>query len=161
MVGSLAQPLTWAATDTATTDYQVVAVLMKSGGETHIYDYPSASGDSELVPPRTDLQTLWYNICYIAKPIVTKPAEWCSPGYWKNHTSNWPVALSTPYTLGAVSIKRSGKGCASAPAAPTLFDVVNQPQCYGGESANLVGDYLSSLSGINYQGVRADNCPLN
>lgn len=159
----LAQPLSWSAADTATLDYQVVAVLLKSGGETHIYNYTTASSDSALVPPRTDLQTLWYNVCYIAKPIVTGPPQWCSPGYWKNHTDAWPVPTSTIYTLSTLTVKRTGSGCSSAPGngVATLYDVVSKPQCYGGEAANLVGDYLSKAKGLNFTGERVENCPLN
>jgi hypothetical protein len=159
----LAQPLSWAAADTAALDYQVVAVLLKSGGETNIYRYTTASGDSGLVPPRTDLQTLWYNVCYIAKPIVTGPPQWCSPGYWKTHTNNWPVPTNTIYTLSPLTVKRTGNGCSTAPVhgVATLYNVVSKPQCYGGEAANLVGDYLSAKAGLNFTGQRVENCPLN
>jgi hypothetical protein len=163
VVGNLAQPLSWSTTDTATTDYQVVAVLLKSGGQTHIYPYTTASGDSQLDPPRTDLQTLWYNVCYIAKPIITTPPQWCSPGYWKNHTDAWPVPTNTLYTLSTLTIKAGGKGCSAAPGngVATLYDVVSMPQCYGGDAANLVGDYLSAKAGLNFTGERIENCPLN
>lgn len=161
--GPLAQPLTWSATDTATTDNQVVAVLLKSGSQTHIYNYTTASGDSQLDPPDTNQRTLWYNVCYISKPIVTKPPQWCSPGYWKNHTDSWPVRPTMTYTLSTLTVKTTGRDCATAPGngVATLYDVVSRPQCYGGEAANLVGDYLSAQAGLNFTGERVENCPLN
>jgi hypothetical protein len=161
--GALAQPLNWSATDTATTDNQVVAVLLKSGGQTHIYRYTTANSDSQLDPPDTTRRTFWYNVCYISKPIVTKPPQWCSPGYWKNHTGSWTVPTTTLYRLSTLTVKTTGRGCASAPGngVATLYDVVSMPQCYGGEAANLVGDSLSRQAGLNFTGERVENCPLN
>lgn len=161
--GVLGQPLNWSTADTATTDYQVVAVLLKNNSQTHIYKYTSTNNDSLLDPPVTTSNTSWYNVCYVEKPIVTGPPQWCSPGYWKNHTSNWPVALNTTYTLSQLTVNTTPSRCATAPGngVATLHDVVSRPECYGGEAANLVGDHLSMRAGLNFAGERVENCPLN
>ncbi|MFP8960987.1 hypothetical protein ACLIYP_10570 [Streptomyces nanhaiensis] len=95
-------------------------------------------------------------------------AQWCSPGFWKN---NYPEAWGpTGYTgnetyssvFGAPP-PRSPQGInQNAPTDPTLFQVVDNPQWYGGDAANNVADLLSDAHpDIDYQGVRVDNCPLS
>ncbi len=157
---------------TATTAFQVVGVVLKNGEQTHVYDYLNpllnVPGDSNLQPPVLANNILWYNVCYIpatVTPPPTGPAQWCSPGYWKNHTDSWAatgVALSTRYTLSTLDVKTTGRGCSTASRTPSLFEVISMPQCYGGPAANLVADFLSdSHPSINYTGVRVENCPLN
>ena len=83
----------------------------------------------------------------------TGQPEWCSPGYWKNHTDNWPIDPNTSYN-SIFDPDLEGD--------PSLLDVISQPEVYGGERTNQVGDYLSSIDPrINFTGERADNCPLN
>ncbi|MFH0242860.1 hypothetical protein ACGRHY_10545 [Streptomyces sp. HK10] len=95
-------------------------------------------------------------------------AQWCSPGFWRN---NFPEAWGpTGYTgnetyssvFGAPP-PRSPQGInQDAPTDPTLFEVVDNPQWYGGGAANNVADLLSDAHpDIDYQGVRVDNCPLS
>lgn len=172
--------LAWTSTDTATVDYQVVGVFLKNGNQTHHYDYfrhtaPGytfpISGDARLLPPVVANPIFLYNVCYIIKrpTVVTGPAEWCSPGYWKNHTDSWAATgigltelYSAYYRLSTLDYKTTGRGCSTAPSSPTLFQAIDMPQCYGGPAANLVADLLSdNHPGINYQGTRVENCPLN
>ncbi|WP_282693908.1 hypothetical protein [Streptomyces sp. CC208A] len=90
-------------------------------------------------------------------------AEWCSPGFWRNHPEEWPVPTTTPYSsvFGAPPPRSNNGIMNNAPTDPTLFEVVDNPQWYGGGAANRVADYLSDQDPrINYQGVRVDNCPL-
>ncbi|WP_030692855.1 hypothetical protein [Streptomyces globisporus] len=93
-------------------------------------------------------------------------AEWCSPGYWKNHPAAWGPTGVSPDTLyssvfGAPPPRSPNGVRNNAPTDPSLFVVVSNPQWYGGGAANNVADYLSDHHpDINYQGVRVDNCPL-
>jgi hypothetical protein len=44
---------------------------------------------------------------------------------------------------------------------PTLLQVLEGPQYYGGFAFNAVGDYLSGIY-VNFTGIRVpDSCPLN
>ncbi|HEX5568315.1 MAG TPA: hypothetical protein VFY14_15555, partial [Streptomyces sp.] len=47
-----------------------------------------------------------------------------------------------------------------APTDPTLQEVIDNPQWYGGDAANNVADALSQAAGLNFTGERVDNCPL-
>jgi hypothetical protein len=161
--------LDWSATDTALVDHQVVGVILKNGGDTHVYDYsgtPTAGGDTALYPPHPGNTILnWYNVCFVAKPKVTEKPQWCSPGYWKNHTEAWTISQSLKYTdyfaASTLSIKTHGRDCADANAGASIYEVISKPQCYGGEAANKVADLLSAKYGLNFTGERVENCPLN
>ena len=159
--------LAWTSTDTATVDYQVVGVFLKNGNQTHQYNYPTPiSSDARLLPPVVANSIFLYNVCYVVKtPVVPGPAQWCSPGYWKNHTDSWAatgIAFTRPYTLSTLDVKTTGRECSTASTTPSVFEVISMPQCYGGEAANLVADLLSdNHPGINYLGRRVENCPLN
>lgn len=91
---------------------------------------------------------------------------WCSPGYWRqeHHLSSWPAGASPndPYTLGPVTLSRQGQRN-NATLTPTLWQVLQRPEWYGGDSFNKVGDYLSTLHpDVNFTGERIeDSCPLN
>jgi hypothetical protein len=44
---------------------------------------------------------------------------------------------------------------------PTLLQVLQGPQYYGGAAFNAVGDYLSAIY-VNFTGIRVPgSCPLN
>jgi hypothetical protein len=98
--------------------------------------------------------------------------EWCSPGYWRNHldeaayalTFSGGYTLATPYsTVFGAAPPRSNKGVMDgAPTNPTLQQVLQNPQWYGGDAFNIVGDYLSDLHpDVDFGGTREDNCPLD
>jgi cysteine-rich repeat protein len=104
---------------------------------------------------------------------VEPAGEWCSPGYWKNHPDDADDAAeecglnmgTTTYAsqFGAAPT-RSPQGVKDgAPTNPTLRQVVDNPQWYGGEAANNVGDLLSECHlGVDFDGERVeDSCPLN
>ncbi|HKY74471.1 MAG TPA: hypothetical protein VJ246_04125 [Patescibacteria group bacterium] len=85
-------------------------------------------------------------------PIPNLLAQWCSPGYWKNHTTNWPIPPETSYN-GVFDPDLSGN--------PSLLTVISSPSTYGGPTTNSVADYLSDNdTRINFTGERIDNCPL-
>jgi hypothetical protein len=89
-------------------------------------------------------------------------AEWCSPGFWRNnankHGANqWPVSTDTKYNAVISDPTVAGD--------PSLLDVLNSPQTYGGAAFNAVGTYLSIEAGLNVQfdenGNPIHNCPLD
>jgi hypothetical protein len=70
--------------------------------------------------------------------------NWCSPGFWKNAGSS---AISTAhketkylslYASSTITIKKGGNN------NPSMFEVVSNPQMYGGTAANLAADFFSS-----------------
>jgi hypothetical protein len=104
------------------------------------------------------------------------PAEgWCSPGYWKNHPDEANVAAEacglnmdeTTYSSQFdAAPPRSPKGVRdNASTDPTLRLVLNNPQWYGGDAANNVGDLLSDCHpGVDFEPGDErveDSCPLN
>jgi len=99
--------------------------------------------------------------------------EWCSPGYWKNHLDEAENAaeaggfsLDDTYSehFGAAP-PRSPLGIRrNAPTDPTLQQVLENPQWYGGGAANNVADLLSAAHpDVNFEegDERVENCPLN
>ena len=93
--------------------------------------------------------------------------EWCSPGYWKNHPMAWlplvPSIVPTTTFNGAYKYDPRKRACQSLAIPPSLWDVVNNPQCFGGEAANAVADMLSAAHpNVDFFGVRVEgSCPLN
>ena len=96
--------------------------------------------------------------------------EWCSPGYWKNHSDAWaPLAALTPPILpttifnGPTRFDPTKRACKGAHNPGSLLDVISMPSCYGGEAANAVADILSNAHpGVSFYGVRVEgSCPLN
>ena len=88
-------------------------------------------------------------------PVVT---TWCSPGFWKNHESLWTAYLDVKYStlVGAAPLSKK------APAGdPTLQQVVENPQTYGGPATNSVADYLSNIFFGTPIGSGVESCPLS
>ena len=106
-------------------------------------------------------------------PPPPPSAEWCSPGYWKNHPEEAVIAA----TAGGFSMNdtfashfgsappRKPKGVKdNAPVSPTLLQVLNNPSWYGGDAYNQVADLLSEAHpDVDFAegGARIENCPLN
>lgn len=83
-------------------------------------------------------------------------AEWCSPGFWKNH------AGTPPWPAGSQTLSYNGLGLQPpVDGDPTLLEVVSNPQTYGGPATNAVADYLSALARLNFTGERVENCTLS
>lgn len=87
--------------------------------------------------------------------------EWCSPGYWRNHLDSWAEydvlfsAVIGEVTLSKLGVKRGMTD------NPTLLQVLQGPQYYGGAAFNAVADYLSAIY-VNFTGIRVPgSCPLN
>jgi hypothetical protein len=96
--------------------------------------------------------------------------QWCSPGYWRQpqHLDSWEATGINPDDLFSdiffYTPSRSKLGVTNgATPTPTLWDVLQAPQYYGGDAFNKVGDLLSSAHpDVNFLGTRVeDSCPLN
>jgi len=95
--------------------------------------------------------------------------QWCSPGYWRQpqHLDSWAATGLGPDDLfvekvGSVTVSKLGV-TNSASTNPTLLEVLQAPQYYGGDAFNAVGDLLSGgHPDVNFLGTRVeDSCPLN
>jgi hypothetical protein len=117
-----------------------------------------------LQGPNTDLE---------AKAKVTLtcvPPEWCSPGYWRQpqHLDSWaatgisPDDLYSDYFGAPPPLTKRGVS-EGAPTDPTLLEVLQNPQWYGGDAFNNVGDLLSEAHpDVDFmEGFRVGSCPLN
>jgi hypothetical protein len=81
---------------------------------------------------------------------------WCSPGFWKNHEDLWSQYLLTKYStlVGAADLSKK------APAGdPTLQQVIENPQTYGGPATNSVADFLSNKAFGTPIGSGVESCP--
>ncbi len=90
--------------------------------------------------------------------------EWCSPGYWANNLACWPDVSPTACFGEAFGGYCNGTplktGTATGIGCVTLADVLANPNKYGGEAFNCVGDLLSAADGLVFTS-RVDNCPFS
>jgi hypothetical protein len=177
--------LKWSTPGDPDYDYHVYGIVVKGGNAHNVYDYLAAAG-SDPFPKVTKDEGLGapafvnnagktiqpaishYNVCYV--PVPKMKSQWCSPGYWRQpqHLGSWaatgiaPTELYSSY-FGTPPVKSTAKPCRSASANPTLLQVLELPQCYGGAAFNAVGDLLSEAHpDVNFTGERVpDSCPLN
>jgi hypothetical protein len=139
------------------------AVIVKAGQGANVWFFnPQVKSDTGLYAyegRNIGHITFCWNLDYVA------PGEWCSPGYWRqsHHLDSWPTGTSPddPFT-GDVTLSKQGQR-AGATTSPTLWQVLQSPQYYGGDAFNAVGDLLSDVHpGVNFLGERVeDSCPLN
>ncbi len=112
--------------------------------------------------------------CQEEQVVITEPSgEWCSPGYWKNHLDEAAIAaaaggfsLSDTYASQFTSAPpRKPKGVKeNAPTNPTLLQVLQHPEWYGGDAFNKVADLLSEAHpdvDFTMGDQRIENCPLS
>ena len=165
-------PITWTTTDNKFVNWTGVhgglAVILKGGPGAHVYTYDSSyEWDNDLASPLNpggQIPNL-SNITFCWNPPADNGGEWCSPGYWRqeHHLDSWPAGISRddPYP-GAVTLSKQGER-AGASTTPTLWEVLQSPQWYGGDAFNAVGDLLSAAHpDVNFNGERVeDSCPLN
>jgi hypothetical protein len=94
---------------------------------------------------------------------------WCSPGYWRqpHHLGSWELTGYQTTDLFSAKLgytpPRTNQGVRQgAPTNPTLLQVLQSPQWYGGDAFNAVGDLLSRAHpDVNFRGTRVeDSCPL-
>ncbi|HWJ13973.1 MAG TPA: hypothetical protein VNS10_09550 [Gemmatimonadaceae bacterium] len=90
-------------------------------------------------------------------PVTT----WCSPGFWKNHEELWTSKLSVLYSsIGSWRAPLGNKAPTSgAGSNPTLQQVIENPQIYGGPATNSVADYLSNFFFGTPIGSGIESCP--
>ena len=151
--------------------FGIGAVIVKGSNAANIYEYaPQAYGDSGLASPinasgnPAGLSNLTF--CWNPEEVAQ---QWCSPGYWRqtHHLDSWEATGISPDELYSAYFglpTRSSQGVRNnAPTNPTLWQVLQAPQWYGGEAFNNVGDLLSAAHpDVNFLGDRvADSCPLN
>lgn len=99
-------------------------------------------------------------------PPTTPPpgGEFCTPGFWKNNpgaVAETGVNMSQSYNaLFDPDVNGTRKG---GVANPTLQQVLDDPQFYGGEAANNVAALLSAAHpDVDFTGDRTeDTCPLD
>jgi hypothetical protein len=148
----------------------IEVVIVKGGQDANIYDYRTdgVMSDTGLGAPvnASGVVAALGNITVCSNPHEDPPpSNWCSPGYWRNHLAAWTStgisgsALYTSYFEASTLSKKAGV------SNPTLSQVVQSPQTYGGAAFNNVGDLLSD----NHPGVNwspgdertEDSCPLS
>jgi hypothetical protein len=128
-------------------------------------------------PQEVVVMTSWdgdFEVSHFSLQFVKIPddyfGQWCSPGYWRqeHHLDSWEATGYSPDdkfydVLGyypTLTKKGSDDG---APTDPTLWEVLQNPQWYGGDAFNDVGDLLSEAHpDVDFLGVRVeDSCPLS
>ncbi|PKO08138.1 MAG: hypothetical protein CVU40_16935 [Chloroflexi bacterium HGW-Chloroflexi-2] len=150
------------------------AVIVKGGNSANLFFYdPQVFSDSGLYSPVNNsgnpAEVSHVTFCWNPDPKEDE-GEWCSPGYWRQpqHLDSWAVTGYSPTdsfssifgyepTLSKLGVTNG------ATANPTLWEVLQAPQFYGGDAFNAVGDLLSRAHpDVNFQGTRVpDSCPLN
>jgi hypothetical protein len=144
------------------------AVIVKAGTGANVWFYdPQAKSDTGLYGyDNKDIS----HVTFCWNPDYTPPGEWCSPGYWRqeHHLDSWEATGYSPDDLfydalgyyPTVSKLGTREG---ATTNPTLWQVLQSPQYYGGDAFNAVGDLLSDAHpDVGFQGERVeDSCPLN
>jgi hypothetical protein len=152
---------------------KVGAVIVKGGGSTNVYDYSmlpagGVHADSGLVPPGDPIPIL-QSVTFCGNEEPPTPEAWCSPGYWRQpqHLAAWEAtgySTTDKYSavIGPIALNKQGQKNKANPD-PSLLEVLQSPQYYGGDAFNKVGDLLSAAHpDVNFQGTRIeDSCPLN
>jgi len=132
-----------------------------AGGLPHVFEL--ALGD-DLVPFTT--------FAFMVENRRDDGGEWCSPGFWRNS----PIAASEAAAAGGFTlddlyldffdelegINERQRVRLGLPLSPTLMQVLQSPQVYGGAAFNNVGDLLSEAHpDVAFDGERVeDSCPL-
>jgi hypothetical protein len=152
--------------------FGIGAVIVKGGNDANIYEYiPQAFGDSGLAaPPNPSGDPAGLsNLTFCWNPEEDL-GEWCSPGYWRQtqHLDSWDATGYSPddlfFDVFGYYPPLTNKGISDgATTNPTLWEVLQSPQWFGGDAFNLVGDLLSdSHPDVDFQGERVeDSCPLD
>lgn len=143
------------------------AVIVKAGQGANVWVYtPQTASDTGLFGfDNKDISHVTF--CWNKDDVVVS-SEWCSPGYWRqaHHYDSWVNYAPTDSFVTAIgyspSLSRQGQR-AGATTTPSLGYVLNNPQYYGGDAFNAVGDLLSyAHPDVNFNGERVeDSCPLN
>jgi hypothetical protein len=157
---------------TWSSSFGIGAVIVKGRNDANVYVYdPQSNGDSGLAaPPNASGGPAGLsNITFCWNPEEEEESQWCSPGYWRqpHHLDSWEatgISPSAKYSAYFPPVQLSKKAKADgATADPTLWQVLQSPQWYGGAAFNNVGDLLSAAHpDVNFTGERVeDSCPLS
>jgi hypothetical protein len=143
-----------------TSTFFIGAVIVKGGNDANVYVYdPARLHDSGLASPinASGNPAGLSNITFCWNPPDEEP-QWCSPGYWRqpHHLWAWAATGISPDELYNDYFTPALVG------NPTLLQVLQSPQTYGGRAFNNVGDLLSEAHpDVNFLGERVeDSCPL-
>jgi hypothetical protein len=153
-----------------------LAAIVKGGDDANVYVYDaSITSDSRLASPLVGggpnpKPAGLSNLTFCWNPAPVEEAQWCSPGYWRqpHHVDSWAATGISPDDLFYAklgyypTVSKQGQR-AGAPTDPTLLQVLQAPQWYGGDAFNAVGDLLSDAHpDVNFTGERVEgSCPLN
>lgn len=177
--------LKWSTPGDADYEYHVYGIVVKGGNGYNVYGYLAAAGTDPFPKVTADEglgspafvnnagKTIQpaishYNVCYV--PVPKKTSQWCSPGYWRQtqHLASWDATGLMPEDLFYDKLgyypALSPQGLRSrATMNPTLWQVLQSPQWYGGAAFNAIGDLLSAAHpDVNFTGERVpDSCPLD
>lgn len=113
-----------------------------------------------------------HSFAFVVENLFEDGGEWCSPGFWRNS----PIAAGEAAAAGGFSlddlyldffdefegVNERQRERLELPESPTLMQVLETPQVYGGEAFNNVGDLLSEAHpDVAFDGERVkDSCPL-
>ena len=101
-------------------------------------------------------------------PAPPPSGIWCSPGFWKNHGINLWVPLqglkynaSGPYPNAPQSFAPPNPAPKKGGSTdPTLLQVIQNPNQYGGDATNNVASFISlNLFGTPESANPKENCP--
>ena len=148
----------------------VWTLIVVTKGDTH-YLFPDPLVGDELETDGYDT-VIGCKVPEVPEEPEGEP-EWCSPGFWRNS----PIAAGEAAAAGGFSLedlysdhfdaltglKQRTLDRLGLPTDPTLQQVLDYPQAYGGPAFNDVGDKLSGAHpDVNFMGERVeDSCPLS
>jgi hypothetical protein len=100
-----------------------------------------------------------------AQPSGLSRSFYCSPGYWRNTLNFNPNGWTTIGVTPPGPLYNDVISDPKVVGSPTLLDVLNAPQTYGGAAFNAVGAYLTDLiPGYVFDPSLVgtdDSCPLD
>jgi len=151
------------------TNSQQFALFTNSGGTQFLVGLednrlsPLWRNDSPANPTNRDSDYNDY-IFQVVPSVIQQTTTWCSPGFWKNNgrdlwTSKQGMHYSDLAKLNIAGFPAALSKKAPAGYDPTLLEVIDNPNTYGGEAANSVADYLSNLAFGTKIGSGIESCP--
>jgi hypothetical protein len=153
----------------APSGYEIVSYCVKAGAGT------DAAQFFPLETPSPTYEISWEggkdvsHFSVTLREVLEDVGEWCSPGFWRNNynkhaASAWPPDITGVYFYAETGADRPALK-QNAPPNPTIIEVLDAPNTYGGGAFNWVGTFLSLEAGLNVQfdanGTPIHNCPLD
>lgn len=136
--------------------FGIGAVIVKAGRGANVWFYdPQVKADTGLYGYQNREIS---HVVFCWNP-EKDGGQWCSPGYWRqpHHLDSWEATGISPDEFYNDHFDPDLAG------NPTLWQVLQSPQTYGGAAFNNVGDLLSEAHpDVDFDGERVENsCPLN